>query len=270
MNPNDTLFSKYLLAWHLKKDGEPIKTNSSYLLPVIYQGLTAMLKIALSAEECLGAELMVWWDGKGAARVLKQQDNAILLERATSKKSLLLMARNSQDDEASLIACEVISQLHSTNKNTSPTAVVPLKQWFQSLIGNPQNGVLTYAAHIAAELLEHQHEIVILHGDIHHQNILDFGEQGWLAIDPKGLIGDRAYDYANLFCNPDWEVATKEGRLQRQATIVAAASGIPRTRLLKWICAYAGLSATWFLEEGHSAKLALAIADIARAELEKS
>ena len=38
---------------------------------------------------------------------------------------------------------------------------------------------------------------------MHHDNILDFGERGWLVIDPKRLHGERAFDYANIFCNPD-------------------------------------------------------------------
>ncbi len=56
----------------------------------------------------------------------------------------------------------------------------------------------------ARSLLAAQREVGALHGDIHHGNILDFGpERGWLAIDPNRLCGDRAFDYANLFCNPD-------------------------------------------------------------------
>jgi hypothetical protein len=46
-------------------------------------------------------------------------------------------------------------------------------------------------------------QMMRLHGDIHHDNILDFGRRGWLAIDPKRLFGERGFDYANLFCNPD-------------------------------------------------------------------
>jgi streptomycin 6-kinase len=40
-------------------------------------------------------------------------------------------------------------------------------------------------------LLTTQREKVVLHGDMHHGNVLNFGSRGWLAIDPKGLIGER-------------------------------------------------------------------------------
>jgi streptomycin 6-kinase len=39
--------------------------------------------------------------------------------------------------------------------------------------------------------------------DLHHENILDFGERGWLVIDPKRVIGERTFDYSILFCDPD-------------------------------------------------------------------
>jgi streptomycin 6-kinase len=67
---------------------------------------------------------------------------------------------------------------------------------------------------------------VPLHGDIQHGNILDFGSRGWLAIDPKGLIGERSFDYANLFCNPEAAVALAPRRLARQVDVVAEAAGL--------------------------------------------
>ena len=52
-------------------------------------------------------------------------------------------------------------------------------------------------------MLASQREIVPLHADLHHENILDFGERGWLAIDPKRVIGERTFEYTILFCDPD-------------------------------------------------------------------
>jgi streptomycin 6-kinase len=108
---------------------------------------------------------------------------------------------------------------------------------------------------------------VALHGDIHHENVLDFGPRGWLVIDPKGLLGERGYDYANLFCNPDEGTATTPGRLGRQLEIVAAAANLDRRRLLQRIVAWAGLSAMWTLELELSPRGNLRVAEIAASAL---
>jgi streptomycin 6-kinase len=68
------------------------------------------------------------------------------------------------------------------------------------------------------------------------------GPRGWLAIDPKGLCGESGFDFVNIFCNPDFALATAPGRLVRQATVVAEVAGLERKRLLQWILSYAGIS----------------------------
>lgn len=107
----------------------------------------------------------------------------------------------------------------------------------------------------------------MLHGDVHHQNILDFGSRGWLAIDPKRLRGERGFDYANLFCNPDVETAVAAGRLARQVEVVVEAAGLERKRLLQWIVAWAGLSATWWLQDGEPPESEHIVADLTVADL---
>ena len=52
--------------------------------------------------------------------------------------------------------------------------------------------------------------------------------------------------------------------------LVTAAAGIERTRLLRWILAWAGLSAAWFLEDGQSPVTDLEIARLAAAELDRA
>ncbi|MBH1547375.1 hypothetical protein I5U09_16900 [Stenotrophomonas maltophilia] len=74
---------------------------------------------------------------------------------------------------------------------------------FQALIAGREGEILARCADTARRLLADPGDVVPLHGDIHHGNILDFGDRGWLAIDPKRLKGERGFDYANLFCNPD-------------------------------------------------------------------
>ncbi|MGO4836499.1 aminoglycoside phosphotransferase family protein, partial [Rhizobiaceae sp. 2RAB30] len=242
----DDCLSHYVDRWSLLPDGDAIVTPSSRLLPVLRNGEPAMLKVATEEEEKWGAGLMVWWGGVGAARVFEHDADAILLERATGSRSLADMAGNGWDDEASLIICKAIAGLHAPRQE-APPELIPLSDWFRALLSTQEGGVFARSAETARMLLAEPREVVPLHGDIHHGNILDFGGRGWLAIDPKRLKGERAFDYANLFCNPDNAVATAPGRLARQAQVVAQAAHLERRRLLQWILAWAGLSATWLM-----------------------
>ena len=141
--------------------------------------------------------------------------------------------------------------------------------WFRQLepAAARYGGILTKSAAAARELLASPHEIVALHGDVHHGNILDGGDRGWLAIDPKGVLGERGFDYANLFRNPDAMIATAPRRLQRQARVVAEEGKLDPRRLLTWILAYAGLGAAWTMDSGGEDAAGLAIAAAAASEL---
>lgn len=261
-------FHTYIDRWGLVPTGAPLSTHTSDLLPVDYRGQPALLKIARTAEERRGAALLVWWQGRGAARPLQHDGAALLMERLEGPMSLAHLARTGQDDRASSIICTVAATLH-THATSPPPNLVPLAHWFRDLFSEagPYGGIVARSARVARQLLNEPQDTVVLHGDLHHGNILDGGSRGWLAIDPKGLLGERGFDLANLFCNPDGTVATAPGRLARQATIVAQAAGLDRGRLLRWILAWAGLSAVWHGQDGSSPNLALAIAERAAQEL---
>lgn len=265
------MFESYLTRWSLTADGEPIVTQSSRLLPVRQNGVPAMLKVAVEPEEKWGGFLMVWWNGEGAARVLAYEGDALLLERADDNEALAQLAKASEteDDEASLIICTVAANLHAP-RNEHPPELVPLSRWFQELepAAARYGGVLVESAAMARELLSEPQDVAILHGDLHHGNVLDFGSRGWLAIDPKRLAGERAFDFANIFCNPNEEQALRPGRMERQSYVVAEAAGLDRTRLLKWILAYAGLSAAWY--GGEMTQRDLAVAEVAASVLAKA
>jgi streptomycin 6-kinase len=263
------MFSDYLERWTLTLDGDPIITRSSRLLPVRRDGVPAMLKVAMNAEERRGGAVMAWWNGQGAARVLAHDGNALLLDRAVDGGiSLAKFARTGRDDEASRIICAAVAELHAPG-SLPPPDLVSLTEWFEALqpAAAVHGGILRRSAETASELLATQRDVTVLHGDIHHDNILDFGPRGWLAIDPKGLRGERGFDYANLFCNPDHETATLPGRLAERVELVAEAAALEPARLLRWILAWAGLSAAWLIDDGMSPQGALSVAELAEAEL---
>jgi streptomycin 6-kinase len=154
--------------------------------------------------------------------------------------------------------------------------LIPLTRWFRDLddAAPSHGGLLPRCAATARALLAEPCDLVVLHGDLHHDNVLDFGTRGWLAIDPKRLTGERAFDYANIFTNPDLAdpsrpVATRPGCFARRLEVITQASGLDRRRLLRWILAWCGLSAVWYLGDGDNAYTDLHIAELAAAELDR-
>ncbi|ANM05304.1 antibiotic resistance kinase protein [Rhizobium phaseoli] len=264
------MFAPYLDRWSLISDGEPILTHSSRLLPVRWRDRPAMLKVATDKDERYGALLMQWWDGDGAAHVYAHEGDAVLLERATGKRSLLAMAMNGEDDEASRILCRTAARLHAPRQKPLPDPI-PLTRWFRDLepAAKKHGGTLTDCWSIADTLLADLRDVTVLHGDIHHGNILDFESRGWLAIDPKRLHGERGFDFANIFANEELPTITDPARFRRQLAVVSAEARLEPKRLLRWIAAYSGLSAAWFLGDPNveQAETALTVARLALSEL---
>ena len=270
----NSLFNTWLSRWGLTPDGQPLETHTSQLLPVVTKdGQKAILKLTDDDSERNGCELMVWWNGNGAAKVLAHAAGAILLERATGAGSLADMSWSGNDAQACRIICHAASRLHLP-RNASTPALTPLLYWFRDLApaAKKHGGILTHCAEVANILLSSPQNEVVLHGDLHHGNILDFGTKGWLAIDPKGLVGERGFDYANIFTNPDLAAPTKPVAIEpeifaQRVNIVSEIAKIERQRLLMWIIAWCGLSSAWFLQEGDCATIPLRIAELASAEL---
>jgi len=263
-------FKHWLVRWNLTADGPAFTTRfGSRLLPVLWRGERAILKIAGHEEERRGGELMEWYGGTGAAQVLARERDALLLERLMGERSLSDMARRGQDDDATRILCRTAMALHAPRDQAAPTGLVPLEIWFCALetAAAQRGGTFATCARAARSLLADQREPVALHGDFHHDNVLDGGPRGWLVIDPKGLIGERGFEYANLFRNPDLATALAPGQMRRRAQIVAQEADLDGRRLLEWVVAYAGLGAAWSLEDGDDPSPGLAIAEHAAADL---
>lgn len=267
VNPGFAGDAAWLRHWRLRPDGDPVTTASSRLIPVqTSDGTPAMLKLAHTDEEQRGAELLVALDGHGAARVLAHSDEALLLERATGTRDLVQMVAGGRDDEATRTICAAAGRIHAASAlvldRTDPPELVDLPTWFRELFAaadglGPQH---RRGADIAAALLDDPRDPVVLHGDLHHGNVLDFGERGWLAIDPKGLVGESGFDYCNLLCNPSPERALRPGRLERQFGVVVEESGIERSRLAQWLVAWCALSSTWFALDDDPARAGSAAA----------
>ncbi|MBZ9938259.1 3'-kinase [Mesorhizobium sp. BR1-1-16] len=258
------LFSPWMARWQLVADGAPIETPTSNLLPVIRDGQPAMLKLLKpSSDEGPGLAALRWFGGHGAVRVIEMDGDAVVMERAVGSHSLTQMALSGDDDGAIRIIATVAAQLHAP-REALPPELPSLTRRFRALFeAGPVHPVLARCAAMARALLAKPRESFVLHGDLHHENVLD-SPRGWLAIDPKGVYGERAYDTANLFLNPtgiDRLVLDPERASRLQAT-VSETLGLDPARVIGFAFAHAGLSAAWCIEDGIEPRLAIEAAEV--------
>jgi len=268
---NDSAFASYVRLWNLAPDGVPIETHSSWLLPVKRDCMAVMLKVAKpSSDECNAAALLRYFDGHGAVRLFEAQGRALLLERVDGQ-SLMAMATNGGDAPAAEILAETVRKLHARRSGPIPDCLTPLQQWFSSLYDRANVlPILARCADVARDLIANEREVVPLHGDLHHDNVLDASTRGWLAIDPKALIGERAYEIANLLGNP-WphgDIVHRPERMRRLAVLYAAALGLDVDRILAFAFAHAGLAASWDMQDGGDPTYRLRCAEVLEAAID--
>jgi len=247
----------------------------NYVAPAVRaDGSDVVLKIGVPNPE-LRAEIeaLRLYAGHGSARLLEadRDRGLLLLERLKPGTPLFSLT---DDAQATSIAAQVMRQLWRPAPPEHPfPTVVKWSQGLQRLRGHfdgstgPFPPALVEAAErLYAELGASMTTPVLLHGDLHHWNILSAERQPWLALDPKGLIGEPAYEVGALLRNPMPQLlrAPQPQRiLARRLDQLAEDLGFERARLLGWALAQAVLSAWWMIEDhGHGWEPLIACAEL--------
>ncbi|WP_139975633.1 MULTISPECIES: aminoglycoside phosphotransferase family protein [Brucella/Ochrobactrum group] len=205
-------------------------------------------------EELRGAHYLDWQDGHGAARLYGVKGTSMLLEYA-GDYHLDEHLKCGKDAECLQIFGEVLTALHTPSPAPIPVDLQPLEKHFSSLLALAHE-IPGYAEGAAAAkcLLATPHKAIPLHGDIHHENIIR-GPRGWLAIDPHGLVGDAAFDAANIFYNPldRDDLCLDLERAKGMAEHLAPVIQCEPAYILDYAFAYGCLSAAWHREDGNDA-----------------
>lgn len=249
--------AKYMDLWNLSFPSEIAKTPTSEAYKVLFQQKFAVLKVLTPSGirfESGSSEFLSRLKGRGTVELLAATDGALLLEYLDGTE-LTSLVRESADLEAAKIVCRVADQIHHASIDR-PTCFENLRERFQSLFlrsrKEDSESVFSRTARVAEEILASEADKCLLHGDLHHANILKSSKRGWLAIDPQGLYGERAFDFANMFFNPPGlvDLGADRGRVEGLASLFSDHLQISRRRMLQFAYAYGGLSASWQLDDG--------------------
>jgi streptomycin 6-kinase len=245
-----------------------IQTKSSSLTRLSYNlvmfasgtdGTSYVLKMSpISDEFTREVEAIKLYNGDGMAKLIKSDTTlaAMLLERLEPGISLWNTPPDNakRDDEAKRIIANLMKRLW--RKVPEPHTMRTLESWTQALARYQGNDfpkpILDKAKYLLKDLLP-THETVLLHGDLHHDNVLSANREPYLAIDPKGLVGNRVYDVTPAMCNPYTpglslypELASI---LERRASIFSEMLAIDKQEIFSWTFVQYVLGSIWSLED---------------------
>jgi streptomycin 6-kinase len=241
----------------------------SYVAPAtLADGTRCALKVSRHLDETRneGAALQLW-NGTGAARLLAAdpEPGGLLIERLDPGTTLVALAE-SDDEAATDVAAAVLPQLWRSVPQDHDLR--PLDSWCAAYDRNREplsRGVDGFPAQLfqradamRRDLLASADRPVVLHGDLHHFNILRAQRADWLAIDPKGLAGDRCFDVCQFLRNPG---AVPVSVNRRRLDILCARLGLDRARTKAWCFVHAVLDACWDFEDRNPWQQAIAYAE---------
>ncbi|MDR7277504.1 aminoglycoside phosphotransferase family protein [Catenuloplanes atrovinosus] len=238
--------------------GPPYPLRFNWVAPVRRAGgEAAVLKLGLPSAGHISAEraALTRFAGRGAVRLLAHDDadGALLLERVVPGTSLRTLVPH--DDEAATARfVDVARRLHRPLA-VPDAALEPVEAHADDLAAHlarhPDDRLVATALGVHRELCASATARVVLHGDLHHDNILTGTREPWLAIDPHGRTGDPASEAGAFLYNPDPWVRDDALTRLAPARVEQIADGLtlPYDRVLAWGFVLCVLSWVWHVEE---------------------
>ncbi|MFI5954298.1 aminoglycoside phosphotransferase family protein [Cryptosporangium sp. NPDC051539] len=199
------------------------------------------------------------FDGRGAVRLLAEDATrgALLTERAEPGTRLRDLVTAGRDEEATRILIGIANDVHRapTGDGLLPDVATLADAFGRYVREFADRGPLPLrlverADAVFSELCGSAPRRVVLHGDLHHDNVLRAGD-GWRAIDPHGYVGDPGYDVGAILYNPEPTVRDDVllAAVPRRVEQLADGLGLPLDRVRAWGFAVSMLSAVWDTED---------------------
>lgn len=242
--------------WNVQID-ELRETPSSLLGFGVCEGVRVVLKITKQAgDESHSGEVLKAY-GDGAVRVYESETGAVLLERLEPGEQLVDVVKRGGDEKATRIMAEVIRKLAG---HQAPSVCPTVADWgrsFERYLRSDDEQIdrelVREAGGIYQDLVSSQRTTMLLHGDLQHYNVLFDHQRGWVAIDPKGVVGELEYEVGALLRNPMElpGIFAREETIKRRLEILTNSLQLDYARTLRWSYAQAVLSAIWGVEDGY-------------------
>jgi streptomycin 6-kinase len=255
-----SLLDRYADRWSLTLAPPFAPLSYNYVAPARSDGAHLVVKAGVPCRELLNEiDALRLYDGESMVRLLDadRDDGIMLIERLIPGTTLL---DEPDDERATAIAAGVMLRLRRPPPaaHTFPSVadwgagLQRLRARFDGGAGPFPEELVDRAEHLFGELLASMSEPVLLHGDLHHGNILAAERAPWLAIDPKGVVGEPACEVGAWLRNPMPGLMADPNRrrvTERRVDQFAELLELDRARVIGWGLAQSVLSAWWSFED---------------------
>jgi streptomycin 6-kinase len=248
-----------LEEWGLTVDGALMNGFCSLVAPVLTaDGERAVLKLHTDAdadESDFEHLALQHWHGNGT----------VLLLRADPRRRAMLLERLHPRDLTTigdLEACEVVADLygriHVPALPQLRTVTSYVERWTADLEALPHDvpiprrmreQCLTLARDLVADPASVGR---IIHGDLHHHNVLAADREPWLVIDPKPMSGDPHYEVAPMLWNRWDDIVAGDVRtnLRRRFHTIIDTAGLDEDRARDWVVVRMVHNMSWAVIDG--------------------
>lgn len=197
------------------------------------------------------------YGGRGMVRVLdvSRDERVVLMELVVPGEPLW----DAPIDDALEAIASVIAKLCSAPPpgHAFPDVRAYHRAWpnHRRLYGGPgpiDADMFELSERLFTELCDTSADGVVLHGDLHYGNVLRSDSEGWVAIDPKGLVGEPCYETGDLLRNRVeelFETSDPVAAMRRRIETLAKLTGLDPERIRLWGLAQAVLSEIWTADD---------------------
>ena len=231
-----------------------LESHSSWLQPARHLGRPAMLKLLKdTSDEQAGADVLRYFAGNGAVRLIAADHGGVLMERADDDVSLRMMAISGGDDRAAGILAGCVCRLHAPRECAAPDGLTPLRDWFRSLFAqrggtaDPCDGVpMSLAVCWQSGARSPCCTAICITTTSFTVRVAG------LPSIPKGCSASAATKWRTCSATHGRMArsCTTTDRMLRLSTLYASRLDLDPRRVLGFALAHAGLSASWSLDDG--------------------
>ncbi|MET9338388.1 aminoglycoside phosphotransferase family protein [Nonomuraea sp. NPDC003804] len=254
-----SIVDRLLERWGCAPDGQVLHGGVGVIVPVRRRDeRTAVLKVSFPHPGNVHEpDAFAAWGGRGAVLLHERDDErfAMLLERVRTST----LAEVDDGDEVVTVAGRLSRRLAVPAPPGLPRLREQADAWEEQLGKDAEELTHTLSRRVVDTAVATVRELgrvqpdVLIHGDLHAGNILRADREPWLAVDPKGYVGDPAYDGGTLLKSRALTFLDADDvrkAVVRTLDVFAEAAELDRERVRRWAQFHAVQAAFWGRRHG--------------------